>query len=352
MDTMTSKERILAAIHHKKVDRLPTDIWATNEVWDQLKRHFDVEDVVHIYDRLGIDGIMEIGPDYVGPKRWKDSGDTTFNEWGMGYRAQAYGSGKYDEQIWYPLAEFSNVVELKKYPWPSPDDYDYAGLAAKALKHPDRAVLCGYTAIFYWHNNLRGLEQSLVDALLYPEITHYLVERMSEFFTEYHQRCFEATRGLIQLTQVTDDFGSQNGLLVSPKTFDLFYKPAIQRAIDLAHSYDLLVFHHDDGDMRKLLPRLTEMGIDLLNPIQWRCGNWDLAELKAEYGATICFHSGVDNQHTLPFGTPEDVRGEVRMLKSLLASDGTGYILGPCHNLQPVTPIENIIAMYEAAREN
>jgi uroporphyrinogen decarboxylase len=134
--------------------------------------------------------------------------------------------------------------------------------------------------------------------------------------------------------------------------FDAFYRAPVQRGIDLAKANHLLVFHHDDGDIRRLLPRLVEMGVDILNPVQWRCGNWDLAWLKAEYGSKLCFHSAVDNQETLPFGTPEDVAREVRMLKQTLGSDGTGLILGPCHNLQPVTPIENILALYEAAREH
>jgi uroporphyrinogen decarboxylase len=131
--------------------------------------------------------------------------------------------------------------------------------------------------------------------------------------------------------------------------FDEYYRPGMQRAIDLAHRYGLIVFHHDDGDMRKLLPRLVEMGIDLLNPIQWRCGDWDLERLKAEYGRRICFHSAVDNQQTLPFGSPQDVREEVRRLIRVLGSDRTGFICAPCHNLQAVSPVENIVALYETA---
>ena len=86
------------------------------------------------------------------------------------------------------------------------------------------------------------------------------------------------------MTQVTDDFGSQHGLLISPRIFDQFYRAPLQRGIDLAKSHGLIVFHHDDGDMRALLPRLVEMGIDILNPIQWRCGDWDLRALKEQYG--------------------------------------------------------------------
>ena len=143
-----------------------------------------------------------------------------------------------------------------------------------------------------------------MDPLLRPEFTHHLIRRISDFFTEYHRRCFEAGRGVIDLTQVTDDFGAQTGLLISPQLFNTFTALPMQRAIDLAKAYHVIVFHHDDGDLRKLLPTFVAMGIDVLNPLQWRCGNWDLAGLKAEVGERLCFHGGVDNQRTIPFGTP------------------------------------------------
>lgn len=347
---MNHRERILAAMRHEPVDRIPTDIWATGEVWAKLRAHFGVSDNLAIFDLLDIDGIMGISPRYIGPECATVDG-IRYDEWGMGYRDQGYGTGSYDEQVVFPLAGAKSLADLEAYPWPSPDWYDYSVLPAQAARFAGRSVQVGYTAIFYWHNRLRGLEQSLVDPLEQPEMTHFLVAKLSDFFQEYHRRCFEATRGLVDSTQVTDDFGSQNGLLISPRVFDQFYRKGMQRAIDLAHEYGLVVFHHDDGDLRRLLPRLVEMGIDLLNPIQWRCGDWDLTWLKAEYGQKLCFHSAVDNQQTLPFGTPEDVRAEVRRLIRTLGSDRTGFILGPCHNLQPVTPLENILALYETANQ-
>lgn len=348
---MDHRQRILAAIRHQPVDRVPTDIWATPEVWDKLFTYFGVKTPLEVYDRLGIDGILEFAAPYIGAAP-KQGGTYHYNEWGMGYRMQAYGTGVYNEQLIYPLAAAETIADLETYPWPSPDDYDYAALPGLiATNSGGRAVGVGYTAIFYYHNLLRGLELSLMDPILRPEFTHHLLGRLSDFFNEYHRRCFEAARGLADITQVTDDYGSQHGLLISPKIFNTFYRPAVQRAIHLAKSYGLIVFHHDDGDLRKLLPTLVEMGIDVLNPIQWRCGDWDLADLKARYGQRICFHSAVDNQQTLPFGSPADVRAEVKRLIEVLASDHTGFILGPCHNLQAISPIENILAMYAAAQE-
>jgi len=352
---MNPRERILAAIQRQPVDRFPTDLWATPEVWDQLYRHFGIggrtpSDRLNLLDQLGVDGIIGIAPPYLGPERPVRDG-IRYDEWGMGYRLQEYGTGAYDEQVVFPLAQARTVADLESFPWPSPDWYDYAALPGLAAQYPGRAIECGYTAIFYWHNRLRGLEQSLMDPLTEPELTGYLIQKVSDFFTAYHTRCFEALRNQMDITQVTDDFGGQFGLLISPRVFDRFYRPAMQRAVDLAKSYGILVFHHDDGDCRTLLPRLVEMGMDVLNPIQWRCGDWDLAAIKDAYGHRLCVHSAVDNQHTLPFGAPQEVRTEVRRIASTLGRDRTGLILGPCHNVQPNTSIANILALFDEAQQ-
>ena len=163
MKSMTPRERVLAAVRHQPLDRFPTDIWAVDEVWQNLRRHFKTEDGVEILDRLGIDGIPGIGPDYHGPLISGPDPALRYDEWGFGYQMQEYNGGIYEEQVYFPMQHFTSVADLEKFPWPSPGDYDYSGLSEKAARYPDRAVQCGYWAIFYWHNRLRGLEQSLVE---------------------------------------------------------------------------------------------------------------------------------------------------------------------------------------------
>jgi uroporphyrinogen decarboxylase len=350
------RERILAAVHHEVTDRVPTDFWGTDEVLNKLYRYFGCNNKFEMYNVLGIDGILNTSPPYVGPALPEEyDGDFWYKNqiWGMRFKAQSYDGGFYWEQVYYPLAEAETIKDLEDFPWPNPDWFDYDALTKQCelSAESERAIEVGYTAVFWYHNMLRGLETSLMDPMLKPEFTTYLLQRISNFFNEYHHRCFEAAGDFIDITQVTDDWGAQNGLLTSPQVFKEFYRAHIQSAIDLAKSFNIAVFHHDDGDMRPLLPTLTEMGIDILNPLQWRCGDWDLAALKAEFGDRICFHGGVDNQQTLPFGTPDEVRGEVKCLIETLASNQTGYILAPCHNIQTNTPVENILAMYEAAHE-
>jgi uroporphyrinogen decarboxylase len=119
---------------------------------------------------------------------------------------------------------------------------------------------------------------------------------------------------------------------------------------DAERDADAFVFHHSDGNCRRIIPDMIEAGIDVLNPIQWRNTGLEREELKREFGDKVVFHGAMDNQHTLPFGSPEEVRREVLENLQILGKGGR-YILAPCHNIQPITPVENIQAMYEAGHE-
>jgi len=145
--------------------------------------------------------------------------------------------------------------------------------------------------------------------------------------------------------------GGQDDLMFSPAQIHEFLLPRMKRIIDLAHQAGAFVFHHNDGNCRRIIPDMIELGIDVLNPIQWRCKDMDRAGLKRDFGDRLVFHGAMDNQYTLPFGTVEEVRGEVLYNLEVLGAGG-GYILAPCHNIQAVSPPENIVAMYETCYEH
>jgi len=119
---------------------------------------------------------------------------------------------------------------------------------------------------------------------------------------------------------------------------------------DLAHQAGAYVFFHSDGAISEVLPEMIALGIDVLNPIQWRCRGIELEGLKRDFGEKVVFHGGVDNQHTLAFGAVEEVRQEVRKNLEVLGAGG-GYVLAPCHNIQAVSPPENVVALYETGYE-
>lgn len=348
---MTSRERILTAARRGKPDRIPLDIWCTGEVRDKLFAHFGVTTSKELWNRLHLDKIVWVGPRYVGPpERLLSNGLKQVPLWWNTVREIHYATGSYQETVDWPLKNATTPAELEQFQWPCADWYDFSTLEAQCDAWPEHAIEGCYIAPFFWHNHVRGLEQSCIDLIAEPEMTEYILARITAFSREYATRFFEAARGKIHITQVTDDYGSQRDLLISEESYVRWFKPIQRQFIDLAHQAGALVMHHDDGAIRKLIPHFIELGVDILNPIQHICPGMELEGLKRDFGGKLCFHGGVDNQQVLAYGSVTDVRREVRDCLRILGADG-GYILAPCHNIQPVSPVENIVAMYETAWE-
>lgn len=184
-----------------------------------------------------------------------------------------------------------------------------------------------------------------------PEIVHYCLDKLFDLAYDSTRRIYEQIPGQVLITYVAEDMGGQDTLMYSPAQIHEFLLPRMKRIMDLAHEAGAFVFHHNDGNCRAIIPDMVEAGIDVLNPIQWRCPNMDREGLKRDFGDKLVFHGAVDNQYTLPFGSVEEVRQEV--LDNLrILGEGGGYILAPCHNIQSVSPPENIVAMYETCYEH
>jgi len=197
---------------------------------------------------------------------------------------------------------------------------------------------------------IRGTEQMLLDFAGDPELAEYVLFKLNEFASAHTQKILEAGEGHIDITQVTDDFGSQTGLLMSEAMIERYMGKYYESNVAIARAYGAHVFHHDDGAIARLVPWIVGKGCEVLNPLQWHLPGWDLPKLKAEFGAKLCFHGGIDNQLVLPFQGVDEVMAEVRACVDALYSDNTGYILAPCHNIQANTPVENVVAMYEYAK--
>jgi len=344
-DSMNSLERWLAVFQHRLPDRIPLDYWATPEVTARLMAHFGVSDYPALMQELHVDNPVSVWPRYVGPEL---KGTDVF---GMMYRDIDFGTGKYAEVASHPLEKFTSVVEIERnYTWPSPDWWDYSEIAKQAEGCGDHPIRGGGSEPFLTYKDLRGQEQAMCDLVVNPEIVHYCLDKLFELAYQNTLRIFEAIPGKVMMTYVAEDLGGQTNLLMSPRHIREYLFPGMKRIIDLTHSAGAYVFHHDDGNITRILPELLDLGIDLLNPIQWRADGMDRLMLKQQYGSRIVLHGAMDNQYTLPFGSVEEVRAEVRENIRTLGSGG-GYVLAPCHNLQPVTPVANILAMYETAYE-
>lgn len=343
---MNAKERWLAVLRRETPDRIPMDYWGTPEATRKVMAHLGVDDIWKMYGRLHIDAVLTVGPHYLGPPPKEG-----FDYFGRGFRKVDYGTGAYDEVVHFPLAGFRTIEEVEAdYSWPSPDWFDYSVIRDQLKGKEQFPVRGGGSEPFYEYTQLRGQEQSYLDMLENPEFLHHCLGKLVDFNYEHTRRIFEQVPGQVTLTYIAEDLGSQENLLFSPQLIRDFFFPGMRRMIELAHEAGVYVFTHSDGAIRKIIPELIEMGVDILNPIQWRCKGMEREGLKRDFGDALIFHGGMDNQQTLPFGTVADVRQEVIDNIEILGKGG-GYILAPCHNIQSVSPAENIVTLYETGFE-
>lgn len=341
---MSPRERVLASINHEPTDAVPTDIWAVPEITRSLYRVLGVQDMLGLAKALDMDKVFTVSPSLKVDRR---------NMWDIEMRTVPLpgGAGTYEEPVREPLADCESIADIEKsYVFPSVDMYDYSDIPRQCEYYKDYALEGGYISLTYFYEMIRGTERMLMDMAAEPELAEYIFRRLEDFAFEHTRRILEAGDGKIHMSQVTDDLGTQSGLLCSPQMFDHYLRDYYDKNIAMVRGFGAKVFHHDDGAMVEMLPWLMERGIEILNPLQWRLPGFDLAKLKRDYGSRLCFHGGVDNQWVMPYGTADDVREEVRHLMRVLYEDRTGFVLAPCHNIQAITPVGNVLAMYEEAR--
>ena len=344
---MTHRERILAAVTHQPTDRVPTDYWGVPEITDTLYKHFGVSDSIGLARALDIDMVMRVEPILKPGRR---------NMWNIeNQRIPVLGGlGYYEEPVEFPIAKYDTIGEIEaNYIWPTTDMYDYSTIKSQCelLRREHFAIEGGYISLAYFYQMIRGVEQSLLDFAGDEELAEYILYKINAFASAHSRRILEEADGLVDLSQVTDDFGAQGGLLMSPEMIERYLGRYYEENNAMVKSFGAHVFHHDDGAIMQLVPWIVKKGAEVLNPLQWHLPGWDLYELKKKYGNALCFHGGIDNQHVLPFGGTEDVKEEVRACMDALYRDRTGYILAPCHCVQINTPIENILTMYDYAKK-
>jgi len=356
---MKHRDRVIMALNHEQPDRCPMQVSFTPEFADRLRLELNaLTGKLHnphgggnTYDlerALGEDMLLtSVG--------WANSyyqqpGDYT-DEWGIGWKSvdyeTPYGRGYYTEIDHHPLAEDSAVSSYKPPDPKRPELYLEAERVIREFKNEYWIVGVTVTTIFECAWALRGYERLLSDFLLKPD----LAEAILNLPYQYH---LAAAKGLVQMgvdmIWVGDDVGAQQAMLISPKMWRKFLKPRMAHFIAEVKAINpqLKVAYHSDGVIHPIIPELIEIGIDVLNPIQ--PASMDPAQLKEQFGDRLCFWGTIDEQYTLPFGSPEQVRAEIIHRLKTVGRDG-GLILGPTHHVQLDTPLENFWSMVHTITE-
>jgi uroporphyrinogen decarboxylase len=290
--------------------------------------------------------IRSVAPEYTGPPCPERT-----DIWGVRRRSVSYGEGSYDEIEHHPLAAATSVDDVRRHRFPSPDWFDYDALPARLAAvdaEGERCLMVSNGNIFETSWYMRGFQNLLMDLACQPQIAQAILERVADFHCERFRRILAAARGRIDLVFTADDIAGQNGLLMSLAMWEEHIKPHHERMNRIIHEFGAKVIYHSDGGVAEAVPGLMDMGIDVLQALQFDARGMDAEMLKSAYGRTLCFQGGVSVQSTLPFGTVDDVRRETKERIRVLGQDG-GYILGPSHVIQDGTPPENVLALFDTA---
>ncbi|MDY6877382.1 MAG: uroporphyrinogen decarboxylase family protein [Chloroflexota bacterium] len=311
--------------------------------------HFGVSDHIALLESLG-DDFRTVGPAWCGPELDTFPDGSWEGWWGERYANISFGAGVYPEAVYLPFKDVKDVDELKDLHFPIADWFDYSTIKTQCEQYADYAIVFGNPGYLDFINGIarcRGVEQVLMDIGYKDPVFVALMDQRYQFFYEMTERTLQAAKGLVDIVHVGEDFGTQHGLLISPRTFDTLFAERYKEFFAMVHRYGARVMMHSCGSVRKLIPRFIEIELDILDVVQVAAAGMDIRELHREFGDRLCFCGSVCVQTTLPFGSVEDVRREVELRQKLFPRGG--LFLGPTHAIQVGTLLENILAMYRSA---
>ncbi len=346
---MNHKTRVLRALARQGYDRIPVHHHGTPEIDRALMAHFGVDAPLALRSCLG-DDLRTVAPVWVGPELRKFPDGRWQGWWGEQYANVSFGHGTYPEAVTLPFADVEDPAELEMYRMPGPDDFDYSPIADQCARWADYAVVLGGAGHLDFINGIarcRGVARVLFDLAERHPVLLALMDQRFEFFYGIFERSLEAAEGAVDIVHVGEDLGTQNGLLISPRTFDALFAEKYAAIFELAHRHDARTMMHCCGSVRRLIPRLIDIGLDILDVIQVSAAGMDVCGLDDDFGDRLAFAGSICVQSTLPFGTVADVEREVE--RRLARFDRGGLILGPSHQIQAGTPLENVLALYRMA---
>ncbi len=379
---MTHRERVRLALKHKEPDFLPIDLGGTEQTSICRRSYMELMDYLGFKLDTGvqIQNIVQQLPvldrrllEWVGacarpllpnvPSCWKlevkEEGDywTFVDEWG----AKLFGpkDGYYFDYREFQMKD-STWEAFRAMKWPDPtDEGRVKGLKDKAremYKNTEYALVGTSLfggGIFEHPARYHGMEDFLMLCACDTGLADAMMEKVLELYLEATSRYLKEVGEYIQVFAYWDDITTQSGSMISPEFYRKYVKPKQRRLIDLIKSRtDAKVYLHCCGACRDYIGDFIEIGIDILNPVQVSAdGMDDTKMLKREFGKDMVFWGGgINSQHTLPLGTPGQVREEVKRRIDDLAPGG-GFIFNTSHNIQNFVPPQNIVAMYETVKE-
>jgi len=358
---MNNRETMLAAVSGRRPDHIPYTYGATREADGIFRKYLGLGPEGSVAEYFGCNCFSSLWPAIgAGPslperqlRNQSKNPNASVDIWGCRRENVTAGNARYMELTNAPLAHAETVADVEQYDWPRPDEVVLPDLPAGfdlAAWKADKVILdssCICPFGVPW--SMLGMEKMMMDLAINPAVIEAVVAKVQNYTMALLGRILEKYPGAIDLIGCGDDYGMQQGLLISREMIDRFFMPSLRRHYDLGRKHGVRGYHHCCGAIFEIIPSLIDAGVEVLNPIQTSAAGMDPARLKKSFGKKLCFHGGIDIQQTLVHGTSAEVRAEVRSRMETLGPEG--YILAPSHTLQIDTPPVNLVAMYEEARD-
>ncbi|HEX9973093.1 MAG TPA: uroporphyrinogen decarboxylase family protein [bacterium] len=335
---MKSRDRIRTIVSGNAADRV--GLWLG-------KPHADAEPIyLKAFGQKDVEGIRQLLQDDF---RWICPQWTSYQHpegkpiWDM----QRKGKELSAEGV---FADCEDIREVDDFDWPNPDYLDFSETLDLLRDTGDVYRASGFWCPFFHElADFFGMENYFIKMYTHPEVVHAVTRHMIDFYIEANHRFFVQAGDLIDAFFFGNDFGTQLDLLISPELFEEFVFPYFKELTEQGHKHGLQVILHSCGSIYKVIPRLIDMGVEALHPLQAKASNMDAERLASEFKGKIAFIGGIDTQQILVHATPDEVKQEVRRVKKLL---GPCLVVSPSHEalLSNVSP-ENVRAMAEAATE-
>ncbi len=370
---MTHRERILTALNHRQPDRLPMDLGSARftgmvkQAHDRLCEHlglgepgglvdmmqqlYDVDE--RVMEHLGVDArsVSLSGPDAGGDQMLPDGRHK--DEWGV-VRVRPEGCHYYELQE-CPLAGEITAADIANFPFPDPTDAGrFRGLRQRALRlkqeTPYAVIFNARYHLVHQTQYLRGFEDWYCDLAGDQELFQCLMDAVLDNLLELNRRAFAELGDVIDIVAMGDDIGLQDRPVCSLPMYRRLIRPYQERIVaDIRQHTKAKILYHTCGAVFPYINDFIEIGIDALNPVQVSAKNMEPEKLQRDFGGRIAFWGGIDSQHLLPHGSPEEVAAEVKRLFGILGGNG-GWVLAAVHNIQPDVPPENVMAMFETGK--
>jgi uroporphyrinogen decarboxylase len=371
---MKHRERVIAALNHEEPDRVPMDLGGTlassiiGRAYTGLREELNLPKLetseasryasLTVIDedlRAALDVDVIHAPRAFGTgKDLRSVSENSFiDEWGVRWRKPEQGHYYVEDP---PFVTDASPKAVERHDWPGAKEITQLDGLADSIKkireETDYAVsleLRGRTLSF--GQFLRGFDNWMMDLACNEPFVEALMERATEIQIEVNDLILREVGDLVDIVYTADDFGGQNGPLVSPESVRRLFMPHFRRLWGhIRENTSAKLLHHSCGSVYPLIGDFVELGVQALNPIQVSARDMDPARLKAEFGRALTFWGGVDTHRVMPWGTVSEVRKEVAQRISQMAPGG-GFVLAAVHNLQPEVPPANVVELFRAGKE-